>query len=445
MAELQNEDRPFVIRFEVLTSGKVTGTVAFLKLPGKPPINVTDFDTSVVEHFCTLRGISNTCPLPNQSASSSSSSPLPPPPLPPPPALYPCPEPPPPRVYEPASPRDHEFIVDYLGEEWDSLLLSVGGDQFRFFGCVWTGKENLLRAHLYPECLQVDTTANTNLFNHPMVFLVGANGNNKSENWLTGLLPNQQEDTFMWLLGKMLPLFLSPVLKGLHVVISDGDKQLIAAIEYCINEGIFPAGTVRLLCFWHTISLVINKKFGFLGAAVCKSAKNLLTRIAECSAIKRVRSLWATLEAYLEKATESKVEAAFVTDVLNVMKSKQANWCRAWFPNARTYGEKTPGRSEVENRQHKKSTKVYSKASMAATVSADFLRAKRRTTQQSVDIISSLRHSIPHAQDSGSMPLWVKDELTPYAAKLFAIQWEKSFRYKISQPTPLTYTLSSSF
>ena len=49
IAELQDENRPFVIRFEVLANGDVQKVVEFLKLPGQPPIDVKDVTKSILD------------------------------------------------------------------------------------------------------------------------------------------------------------------------------------------------------------------------------------------------------------------------------------------------------------------------------------------------------------------------------------------------------------
>ena len=115
---------------------------------------------------------------------------------------------------------------------------------------------------------------------------------------------------------KVLPLFLGTILRGLHVVISDGDPQIIDAINFCIGNGVFPSATVRLLCFWHTVILVINEELGLLGKEVCGVIKGFLNRIAIESDHKEVKNQWGLLFQYLEKYVNSDAKLTIAKDVL---------------------------------------------------------------------------------------------------------------------------------
>jgi len=63
-------------------------------------------------------------------------------------------------------------------------------------------------ASLYPEVMILDTTRGTNILNYPLTFLVEANSENRTENWLMEFLPDEKKVSFRWLLQQMLPLFL---------------------------------------------------------------------------------------------------------------------------------------------------------------------------------------------------------------------------------------------
>ena len=180
-----------------------------------------------------------------------------------------------------------------MSDEWSDVI-GVGPHQLQFFGCVWSSELSIINASLYPEILQVDTTAKTNAYNYPFFFLVGSNSNNKSENWLTGILPNLKTGTFVWLFVKMLSLFVgSTTLKALEVVISDGSMTQIAAINYAISSGIFWKDAIRLLCFWHAICLPILNELGFLGEETCYSLQVRLKELAtRCVDLRKVDAEW---------------------------------------------------------------------------------------------------------------------------------------------------------
>jgi hypothetical protein len=203
---------------------------------------------------------------------------------------------------------------------------------------VWSDEASLLTSSLYPEVLQFDTTAKTNVYNYPLTFLVGADGENKSNNCLISLLPNQQQLTFGWLLGEMLPLFLGPSLRALHVFISDGDAQMIEAIEWVIRTNIFPTNTKRLLCFWHTVSLTVNKDLSFLGTDRCAELKCFLKQLAmQIDNKEDAKKCWTEIFKYV-RDTFNPETVRPTEDVLNTIRMKEASWCRAWYPTLRNYG-----------------------------------------------------------------------------------------------------------
>jgi hypothetical protein len=315
-----------------------------------------------------------------------------------------------------------------------------------FNGCVWSDADSLISASLYPEVLALDTTQNTNLKNYPFTFCVGVNGENKSENWLTGLLPNERRLTFIWLLREMLPLFLGKALEGLQTVLSDGNNELIDAINYTIESSVFPRGTVRLLCYWHTISLFLMNSLPWIPNEISKCLKDSLYEIAtDCDTLKDAEEYWEAIIEYVTRKFKSEGTQLSVLDVLNTIRSKQAQWCRAWFPNARNFGEITSGRVETENLQHKKDDQVHSRTSMKQTVEADFLRMGRRKVVNQTTIRASLWFPILETTKDQTLPPWVREKLTIYGADLFREQWSLSHNYTVSQlgPSVLSVTYNT--
>jgi hypothetical protein len=316
---------------------------------------------------------------------------------------------------------------------WD-LIEELENTHMFFNGCVWSDGDSLISASLYPEVLQLDTTCKTNLYNFPLTFLVGVNGENKSENWLTGLLPNEKRTTFIWLLHAMLPLFLGTALEGLQTVISDGNNEIIDAINYTIDSKVFPSGTVRLLCYWHTIPLFLSNELPFISSEMSKCLKDYLFEMAtKCDTFKEVEYYWEAINIYVKRKITNEGKRVKIDEVLLHIQSKQAYWCRAWYPNARNFGEVTSGRVETENLHHKKDDQVHSRSSLKQTAEADHFRMERRKVQKQVKMLSSLRHPILETIKDQSLPPWVYEKLTHYGAKLFEEQWALSHNYIVSQ------------
>jgi len=172
--------------------------------------------------------------------------------------------------------------------------------------------------------------------------------------------------------------------------------------------------------------------------------KAYLNRISKMTHHQEVENQWTLLYQYLNSTNATPAQLNVTHDYLNDFRSKQAHWCRAWFPNARNLDTRTTGRSEVENKQHKLNDKVHSKTSMVNTVSADYLRAERRTTECVNDTLQSLCHPIIQSISNQTLPTWVYDVLSPYAAKQFHLAWSRSSDCTITQPNSRTYYVTSS-
>jgi hypothetical protein len=235
LGELQNEGRIFLVRFFFLKQSKIQKEISILKFPSQPPMKIEQWKEqhkSVYEFICHQEGyatqplpslFSSSTPLPSSPQqmddfqsepssrypSSSSSSSF---------VLKAAKQ----KPFPPSSNCAPQTAIEMLGEEWKDVLSHNEIEVLRFGGCVWTDQSSLLLASLYPEVLIMDTTCKTNMFNFPLAFLVGVDAENKSQNWLTSLLPNQQRSTFNWLL-RVLSGFLGPDwgLRGVHDVIND--------------------------------------------------------------------------------------------------------------------------------------------------------------------------------------------------------------------------------
>jgi hypothetical protein len=421
-----------VIRFQVIKGGKVHKVLNILKLCDQKPTYITSQKESVLESVRKKRGFGNTLPLPpflSSSHSSSLSS-----------EVSPTLEEPEEREQEEP---EFEFsqVFQVLGDGWSNVLLHEEKTQLCFSGCVWADEDNLLSASLYPEVLQLDTTCNTNKRGYPFVFCVGVNAENKTQNWVTGLLPNEQRLSFMWLLSLVLPAFLgSQTLKAITTVVADGNQEQIDAIEYVIQSRIFSSDCKRLLCYWHTISKLLKEELSFMGSDAIEVIRVTLRRIANLSDHIEVQYEWNYLVTYVEERFSSKLHMSEkAKEVFETLKSKQPHWCRAWFPNTRNFGEITSSRVETENLQHKRNVRVHSRASLTSAAKVDYARATRRTTEEILQAqCTFLKNPIHEDDDSSesdsesSLPQWIFKTLTRYGTTLFEEQWKLSLRYDVT-------------
>jgi hypothetical protein len=337
MLELMNQNTPFLICFQVLKQRNVIKEVSILKLPLQSPVLIAEIceKESVLFNILKKKNYSNSDSLPSSFHVSSA-----------------------PQLSTSGSTIDFipesqigfsnvnatsvnsdslsslspQTLVETFGNEWE-FLFPDDAETLKFNGCVWSDEMNLISASLYPEVIQVDTTCKTNLYNYPLTFVVGVNGENKTQNWITGLLPDQKRKTFIWLLDTVLPIFLGHALLSVQTIISDGDNQLMNAIQFCISSSShYDRKVCQLLCFWHTVSLVISNKLGFLGSVNCASLKYYCKIIADCQSQQQVEEYWKEINDFLDKVTQHK--SVFARNVMTSIKSKQQYWSRAWFSSA---------------------------------------------------------------------------------------------------------------
>jgi hypothetical protein len=466
LGELQNEERIFLVRFQVMKLGQVTQELTILKVPSQDPVISDKWQqehSSVFEFICKQKGYSKSQPLP--SSNISFSSPLPSPSLSSSPSPSPSSSPSPSQSLSsssdlllpcnihtiipmtPSSSTCHtaptpmcspQTAIEALGDAWMGVFSCCkGADAIKFDGCVWSDESIILTAALYPEVIQLDTTAKTNLYNYPLIFLVGVDAENKSQNWFTGLLPDQKRTTFIWFL-KVFSIFFGPILQGVQTVITDGDRQLVDSVAFAIHSKIFHLQTTQLLCYWHTVSLYFNNNLPLLASQYVETLKFYCKEIAVCDNKEEVDSLWKYVtETYVPSLEISDAKKAVVQEVLVTVRSKERLWCRAWFAATRNFGEITSGRSETENHHHKLDSFVHSKTSLHKTCEADFNRMNRRAIVMKQSLIHDLRHQILHDQSDESLPPWVFEQLTSNGAKIFQTQWKYSTFYHI---TPLSST-----
>ena len=123
-----------------------------------------------------------------------------------------------------------------------------------------------------------------------------------------------------------------PVLQAVHVIISDGDQQIIDSIAFAKQTNLICSAAEHLLCYWHTIHLYLEKQVSFL---TCEDESTILLyckNIAKCVDKTEVSNLMAQLKESVKNFSVTHHQQKVVLDVLDNIMSKQSFWCRAWFP-----------------------------------------------------------------------------------------------------------------
>ena len=341
-----------------------------------------------------------------------------------------------------------------LGEVWIQLVKEVG-DMFQFGGVFWVNSFSVLKnPWLYPEVIQIDTTAISNSENLPLAFIVGVDGENHSNNWMYGILPNQRRLTFIWVMMTVIPLFLGPVVcSAIHCIVSDGDRQLCDSISFAIRERMYGGGNcVHLLCYWHTINLyLLENARGISGEHLTEIKHRLKSMATDCETMDDFSLKWNSLEKYVDSCGPGCIPSS-LSDALLTIHSKADKWSCAYYPHLRNFGEITSGRSEAENMHHKKDPTIHAQSKMHQNVAAISKRMENRETNEVIHLNNSNKRPLltdlteyPNLSDPEQL-LWIRESLTHHAQHLLFQQLSFSYNYSatITSSTSIQVFYSSS-
>jgi hypothetical protein len=456
LLELQFNNCPFVVRWEIYcpdTFSKM-GEVSVVKTPGQPPIQSDQFTTSFLDMYLASVGVTSSKPLPgseydyivalssqstsSQSLSSSSSTVV---------------------SGEGGSIEEEEeeeekessiilsntsIHLQALGSEWCDLLQN-DGRMFLFGGCYWCRSISEMKyPHLFPEVCMMDTTPNCNANNNPIMFFTGIDSEDKTQNWMYGVLPNQRRTTFLWLMCVVVPIFLGMrTIEAIQAIITDGDRQMGDAISHAIKQYNYGKGEAyHQLCYWHTINLYLKTEVGKLGGERLQTVEDLLYSISECEDSSGFQRKWNELEEYVNTFSPDHLREATL-EALSVILSKAPKWARVYFPKIRNFGEKTSGRCETENLHHKDDSAVHSRSEMKSNIKAVNLRMQNREIQRTEDIRLSAKRPLPldaslqsSIQDADGCPLWFRDKLTRFGSSQLSDQWIAADSYSVKVQSP---------
>jgi hypothetical protein len=123
---------------------------------------------------------------------------------------------------------------------------------------VWAPSPDLF--HRFCETLSMDTTFKACRARHPLISIVGMDGNGKNFVALEGIIPNQQLGTFQWVLTEAAPELLGrKSLAAVTQMIIDENPQEYNAIMFAKNSGVLPNVRIRH-CQWHLVNQVHAKQ-----------------------------------------------------------------------------------------------------------------------------------------------------------------------------------------
>jgi hypothetical protein len=82
---------------------------------------------------------------------------------------------------------------------------------------------------------------------------------------------------------------------------------------------------------------------------------------------------------------------------------------------------------------------------MHKSVQVDVQRTQRHQVQSLKNSLDNFRSPIVDSLKNKSIPIWVHEKLTVYAAKLFEVQWQLVSKYKVVQTTATSFTVTYSY
>lgn len=105
----------------------------------------------------------------------------------------------------------------------------------------------------YPSVLKIDTTANTNNKECPLLLGVGRTPDGEAFTAFQAFLPNERAWVFWWIFHRVLPILLGEKhLKRTRIFITDGDSTEITQLVTKVNQS-YP-NALRVRCGWHLVA-----------------------------------------------------------------------------------------------------------------------------------------------------------------------------------------------
>ena len=128
-------------------------------------------------------------------------------------------------------------------------------------GVVWSTAASLEKSARFPELASMDCTCTTNKEGRPFLRVTGLDGDGKIFTRANGLLWDQSEDAFNFVLQTALPrLWGKSVCDATSLIMTDGDPQEITAVKVAMMSHFENA--TRKRCLWHLVHQEFLKMFG---------------------------------------------------------------------------------------------------------------------------------------------------------------------------------------
>jgi hypothetical protein len=155
-------------------------------------------------------------------------------------------------------PKDssHQSAQELInGRQYDcSRFVQIGSTNAKRFliGIAWAGKDECRVCAAYPEVLVVDSKANTNKFKHAFFCGVGIDGNNNNSVLFRAWIPNNTQDSYVWLFNTALRMLFKPdFLKRIQVVMSDNCHTMGPVLEDACSAGEVLPNASAFICVYH--------------------------------------------------------------------------------------------------------------------------------------------------------------------------------------------------
>lgn len=109
---------------------------------------------------------------------------------------------------------------------------------------------------MFPRVMGVDVKYGTNNERRPLLRLVGRTGSNKIFSIMNCYMPSEQQYAFAWAFGTALQHCLDKdALSLTEIILSDEDKDQLAAIDGVLKRGDFGPHAVVRFCKWHLVRI----------------------------------------------------------------------------------------------------------------------------------------------------------------------------------------------
>jgi MULE transposase domain len=168
-------------------------------------------------------------------------------------------------------------------------------DQDMLIACCWVLPNGRRLFHAFPEVVGVDGTHETNNESRPLLTLSVKDSDGNVIVVVRCFAPNERSWLFRWFFQEALPLLLGPeALKMVNLIMTDGDSQEMAQVDYAIDT--FFVNAVRTRCGWHLVHQGWRRECRGLGFRKGKKA----------AAKRQVRIIQNWLYSWMRRGVNSK-------------------------------------------------------------------------------------------------------------------------------------------